>query len=631
MNHPPKPPLAFRIGIVGHRPNRLKEADFPLLRKQVVSLLEEIRAAVGQFGSANRDLYADQPPVLRVVSPLAEGSDRLVAEQAIRLGYELSCPMPFFHEEFEKDFTGERSMEPDSLARFRELLSMAEKETALVTFEQQGSREEENEAYRTNAGIVLNQSDLLFIIWDGRYLDKPGGTEETFLSARTRQIPVIWIDACAPHYWEIVRPGQSMPARKSKERHQPKPEGDLGEIRQLVQGILDVPPGTGADEDRYEIRLLEYYHEKPPRRNYALLWKFFRNLLGSNKLKLFSPAIRDTDLVPPEHPVGAVRPPAANSDEWIRPFYAWSDKLAEKYSDRYRSGFILTYLLSSVAVGLALFPLITGWLSSGHHPAGLLVFMMLEAVVIITILGLVFVARNRRWHGRWLDYRMLAESVRQLRLFLPLGGGKPFPKVAAHLKEYGNPSATWMTWYVQAIERYAGLPSGKADKRHLGECLRQYTRLLEEQLTYHQYNTLIYSRIEKRLHSTGEATLWLTLLACLAHLVPVMLPFITFPTILANTLTFLCGFLPALGASMAGINHQGEFRRIAKSSGAMAEQFAELAGEANRLASSLENEPGDRPSFSEITDLSRDTANLMVNEVTDWKVVYQDRPPVLPA
>jgi hypothetical protein len=35
--------------------------------------------------------------------------------------------------------------------------------------------------------------------------------------------------------------------------------------------------------------------------------------------------------------------------------------------------------------------------------------------------------------------------------------------------------------------------------------------------------------------------------------------------------------------------------------------------------------------FNEVKDLSRTIANLMINEVSDWKVVYQDRPPTLPA
>jgi hypothetical protein len=37
------------------------------------------------------------------------------------------------------------------------------------------------------------------------------------------------------------------------------------------------------------------------------------------------------------------------------------------------------------------------------------------------------------------------------------------------------------------------------------------------------------------------------------------------------------------------------------------------------------------PIFNQITTLARNIANLMINEMSDWKVVYQDRPPTLPA
>ena len=41
---------------------------------------------------------------MRVVSPLAEGTDRIFAEQALGLGFELCAVLPFPQAEFEKDF-----------------------------------------------------------------------------------------------------------------------------------------------------------------------------------------------------------------------------------------------------------------------------------------------------------------------------------------------------------------------------------------------------------------------------------------------------------------------------------------------------------------------------------------------
>jgi hypothetical protein len=630
---PPMAPLAFRLGIVGHRPERMGTAELPQLKMLISQMLGMVKGSVEQIGLDQGKVYAKSHPLLRAISPLAEGVDRLFAEQAIALGYELSCTMPFLQKEYEKYFSSESSQETNSLERFRKILEAAEKETRLVRFELNGDRSDEGEAFRNNAQIVLNQSDLLFVVWDGIDKDKPGGTEETLYSAVEQQIPLIWIDACSPHNWQIIRPGQLSFGKSEKKRHIPVADKELSEVGILVREILAVPSGSGkemTDSDQAKW-LLEFYREKQPRWSFAFLWKFFRNLTGATRITFFSPWIKqfETSADPDKMPDSST---LSGLDGWLNPFYDWPDQLAENYADKYRSGFILTYLLASLAVGSALFPLIAGWLSSAHH-SGLIICTTIESLIILTILGVVLLTRKRRWHGRWLDYRMMAESVRQLKLFLPLGGGKPFPKMAGHLTQYGNPSATWMTWYVQAVERMAGLPSLKVDNKHLKDCLLMNEALLVEQKEYHRLNAQLYARIDKRLHHTGELTLWLTLVACLTHLLPVMIPDLKMTQEFEDGLTFLCGFLPALGASMAGIHHQGEFKRIAKSSAAMFEQFSQMQKDNHMLLNKLSDRglSEDKPVFNQITIIARNIANLMINEMSDWKVVYQDRPPTLPA
>jgi hypothetical protein len=135
------------------------------------------------------------------------------------------------------------------------------------------------------------------------------------------------------------------------------------------------------------------------------------------------------------------------------------------------------------------------------------------------------------------------------------------------------------------------------------------------------------------LHRIGELTIWLTLTFCLLHLLPALFTAINFPLIFGNTITFLCGFLPAFGAAMAGINHQGEFGRFAKSSMAMTDSFLQFTEEMDRITSDLDvlTKHKTITAFQKIKTLSHDIANLMINELSDWKVVFQERPPVLPA
>jgi len=129
LTSPPRAVIAFRVGVVGHRPNRLPKDKETLdtLRQMLRDILEDVKAEISNYAASptSKALYSEAPYILRAVSPLAEGTDRIFAEQAIDLGYELLCPMPFRQEEFEKDFLPPEALEPDSLKRFRGLLKRA--------------------------------------------------------------------------------------------------------------------------------------------------------------------------------------------------------------------------------------------------------------------------------------------------------------------------------------------------------------------------------------------------------------------------------------------------------------------------------------------------------------------------
>jgi len=84
---------------------------------------------------------------------------------------------------------------------------------------------------------------------------------------------------------------------------------------------------------------------------------------------------------------------------------------------------------------------------------------------------------------------------------------------------------------------------------------------------------------------------------------------------------FLCACLPAVGAATAGINHQGEFARTARRSRAMVEQLTQVRAQLDLLL-----QPGTNVrSTDAAADVLR-AAQIMVDEVLDWRVVFLDRP-----
>jgi hypothetical protein len=242
LNHPPasssRRPLAFRVGVVGHRPDRLKNADINQLKQVLKTILGVIKDEVLSFSKSHAHLYDPSPPVLRAISPLAEGADRLFAEQALDLVYELWCLMPFAQAEFEKDFAPEKALEPDSLARFQGMLSRAEKETGLTRIELDGNRDTPELAYGDAGRAVLDQSDLLITVWDGELTGKPGGTEEAFRDAMNRGKPIVLVDARAPHGWRILKPGNCPPPAISRRRWTPNGCIATNELQELIKKTL---------------------------------------------------------------------------------------------------------------------------------------------------------------------------------------------------------------------------------------------------------------------------------------------------------------------------------------------------------------------------------------------------------
>ena len=77
---PPHAPLAFRVGVVGHRPHRLDKANLEQLAASIRTILSTVKEETLAVERNDKALYDGAGPVLRAISPLAEGTDRIFAE-----------------------------------------------------------------------------------------------------------------------------------------------------------------------------------------------------------------------------------------------------------------------------------------------------------------------------------------------------------------------------------------------------------------------------------------------------------------------------------------------------------------------------------------------------------------------
>lgn len=622
---PPKPRLAFRVGVLGHRPDRLGHANLAELRRTIGGILDAVQAAVTEFGAKNSDLFEPSEaarPALRAISPLAEGSDRILAEEALERGWELCCVMPFRQSEYEADFEPGKALEPDSLTRFRGILDRAKQKAGLSCFQLDGSRTSSSSAYGTGGQVVLNQSDLLVVVWDGRLLGKSGGTEETMDMAGRSGIPVLWVDAHSPHACQWITDKAAL-RRGGDSRAAADGSATPQSIADTVTNALDVPQPAVDHEKPHEQEALRhlplhdlrrFFADARPERTSAVLWSVFKRVLGDSKLPTLGFRVPPFEAAVLDDWPRDRRTPVAAMVDTLRPFYAWTDKLSALYADRYRSAFLAAYLMAAFAVAMALTP-VAGQFSDSC--LGDRVSVMLELFATLAVLALVVVGRRCQWHERWIDYRLAAELLRHLRVVAPVGGGRPFRQVPAHHVTYGRPQSTWMDWYVRAITRSIGLPDTVIDRPYLTVSLAHIGDLLAKQAAYHHLNARRCRVIEHRLHLGVMGLLVLTIVACTLHWQHLLLP--------AHVLTFFCGLLPALGAALAAISNQGEFRRVARRSEAMSIELADLRKRVSRLGKDME--AGREASFMRaVLELSSESTRILVQEVLDWRVVFLDRP-----
>jgi hypothetical protein len=174
MDHHPGMTLS-NIAITGHR------------------RLDDTMAVTAAVGSILERLARSGPLVL--LSPLAEGADRLAAREILRLpGGVLRAILPLPVEDYETDFAT-----PESRTEFRELVDRA---ASVEVLPPQPTR---TDAYLAVGCHIVDGCDIVLAVWDGEPARGKGGTAEVVAYARSLGKPLIIIDSTNPG--EIRREG----------------------------------------------------------------------------------------------------------------------------------------------------------------------------------------------------------------------------------------------------------------------------------------------------------------------------------------------------------------------------------------------------------------------------------------
>lgn len=592
------------VGVTGHRDLARPDLLRPAIDKALGLIRHAAKAALADDAVGKRTFK------LRIVSPLAEGADRLVAQAGLDAHATLQCPLPMPKAEYLKDFATKASA-----AEFERLLAQAER---VFELDMTGSR---NEAYEEVGRLVLSQSDLLIAIWDGEAPKGKGGTGQIVAEALARRTPVLWL----------------LPDMKAE------PVIITGAIGRLVHHELETlgptvagwltPPAPVLNENGHGAKWstsAETFLKERPNPFWVLSGGFntFVNLI----LLKFSwpkpPKLRWlADLwmqesrgywTAPYHAhdhVKAVCQPCLE-DRISTPF-ARADALATQYAGLYRTTFLVNFALSAFAVGCAIFA------ATEVHNAPIF-----EVIAILAIIGLTTLANARHYHERWIDYRHLAEQIRPLRFLFPLGLPLPQPR-AAQFMEHGA-AASWTEWLVKRLERELGLPSVSITPAYLNSVHDFATKsILQEQIDYHGRNRSKLAKVDHRLHRIGIVFFAITAVACYFDLFKPQAKLLFELIHLQeetgeNLLLQASGILPALGAAVLGIRNIGEFARLELRSKGMEAALVETK-------TNLVKPPEEDQQRAVLSAHLEALAVQMMAETADWRTLVITRHIELPA
>lgn len=545
--------LPIVIAVTGHR--HLRAVDLPQHRRHVRELFAQLRAR-----------YPSTP--LRIVSALAEGADRLVAEVALEEGHELLVPLPLEVADYERDF-------PESIAEFHSLLHRIAPEQVFVIAPEAGSdhgqlpaHEWRERRYRAVDIFLAQQSHLLLALWDGQpttsiagtatvvrlKLDGPSGAPEAGLR------PLDADDGGPVYHIHAPRAGQADQPLKKPEWLLPQ-EGDEALFHTLCSRM-------------------ERFNAEPVRRSIV-------DQLPAAAASLL--------------PDIATR---SASEKNLATAFAAADLLARHYQRITRVVLSLTLVFAALlALTFELYAEIMPWRAL---PAGYL-------AAFASLTGLLLWQGRRDVQGRYLDYRALAEGLR-VQFYWRLAG---LPDSAS--SSYLRKQLDELRWIREALRAAAAFtPSQTA---HPDLAIEHW---VGGQAAYYADRAHSQRRRLHLLERRSRLFLGAGLLA--TAILVVFWSHLETQPLWHRWLVVLMGFAPIAAALwetyVERLGLRTQVNQYAR--------FAGIFRRAKRFAERLDRHPTRHDRHHALTALLRELGREALMENGDWVLLLRERPIVLP-
>ena len=453
------------VAVTGHRD--LVPAEVP-----------GIRARVSQMLAALRDAYPHR--AVLVMSALAEGADRLVAQEARALGLSIVVALPMARAEYSKDFVA-----PGSLEEFDRLCMDAVDvyELPALPADPGADAATRRALQYAQCGVFMcAHCHILLALWDGKPSSQLGGTAQVVTFHHHDHMPGF---GPAVHANRLALTGD---------------ESDLVYHVVCSRNRPDGAPAAGLaplevwwfTTDAAEPRT----RQLPPRYRRV----FERASEFGRETREYAAQI-DRGSWPLATGPGAESLPAGVRD--IDGVFCAADWLAMRYQKLYMRTLRISHLCVFLT-GIAYVTYTDFWSTRA--------FLFAVLVLMLGASGVNYLARRGAWHRKYLDYRALAEGLRVQFYWAAAGVGTGSATKYAHdnFLQMQDPELGW----IRNVMRVAGTECdahGRADPHGLAWVVREWIGDAKSgQLGYYQRKTVERVTQSEATQRIGRIGLWVS-------------------------------------------------------------------------------------------------------------------------
>ncbi len=463
--------MQLTIGVTGHR-------------DLVAEEIPELKAIVRDFFVYLANEYSSLE--LQLITPLAEGSDSLVAEVALELGIALIVPLPMSQAHYEEDFTNTAA-----LGFFRDALSQA-KVIHLRTLPDAGEHSDTDldraQQYAQVGVFTSNHSQILLSLWDGKPSNATGGTAGVVNYHLTAVMPGFSVAEESPNLLADNENDLAYHVVCSRDRPDGQP---LEGLKPLETSWLTAHYGFEHGDHMpldYQVMLhrLEDF-DTDEEHHKDVIEEQGANLLAE------APALH--------LPAGL---------DVINRLFRSADWLAIHFQKRVSNSLFAVHSLAVLA-GLVFM------MYSEYNELNYLVFLFLFA--FIAGFAIYKVGERRQWHRKYLDYRALAEGLR-VQVYWNLAGVIDVQSAEFAYDNFLQKQDVDLGW-IRHVMRSASLARGRdqvppdawldwvieqwvGDEQEQSGQLSYYQRKAAEKVNRYGYTTLL-----------GNISLWTGILIAL--------------------------------------------------------------------------------------------------------------------